>query len=218
MYKNKTKTDIIRIPHFGSPLFPREPDYALEPLLLHKIGSLFLVMSYDAKYSKLENAIKNFFKDKYDVHMAKDSMQDILGCVCEKIKESDFGIVVLAGLKFRKQGKNRIKMNIPFEYGMLKINVDISVEFSDVQNENHGEKFAIKRQTTQIEKRIGEIFSKFIPELARNAAEMTLDEIVAKHPSFPLAKRKDLLKLYKTQCEIIIRKDFEDKIGAKKEK
>ncbi len=141
-------------------------------------------MPYDAKYSKLEKAIKKFFEGRYTVHMARDYMQDILGCICEKIKEADFGIVVLAGLKYRKNGKNRIRMNIPFEYGMFKIldkpvilvrekklNIDINEEFSDIRNENYGEKFAIKRQITQIEKRIGQIFDKFIPELAKKTSK-----------------------------------------------
>jgi len=224
------KERFLRIPTVTYP----NPDYAQEDILSEislKIGSLFLVMPYDTKYWKLEKGIKDFFEGKYTVHMAKDDLRDILGCICEKITEADFGIVVLAGLKYRKDKKNRVRMNIPFEYGMFKIldkpvmlvcedklNMDINEEFSDIRNESYGEKFTVGRQITQIEKRIGQIFSKFIPELARKSAEKTLDEIVKKHPSFPHAKTGDFMRHCKTQYEIQIRNDFKDKIRTKKER
>lgn len=222
-----------RFPRILTVSYPT-PDYIQEDILSEislRIESLFLVMPYDAKYSKLEEAIKNFFEGKYTVHMAKDYMQDILGCICEKIKEADFGIVVLAGLKYRKEKKNRVRMNIPFEYGMFKIldkpvmlvcedklNIDINKEFSDIRNESYGEKFTVGRQITQIEKRIGQIFSKFIPELARKLAEKNLDEIVKKHPRFPHAQTDDFMRHCKTQYEIQIRNDFKDKSRTKKER
>jgi len=206
----------------------KEPDYAQDDIPLpFKIGSLFLVMSYDVKYSKLEKAIKNFFAGKYVVHMAKDYMQDILGCICEKINEADFGIVVLAGLKYTKGIKKyHVKMNIAFEYGMFKIldkpvmlicedklNLDVDKEFSDIKSENYGETFSLKKPVAQIEKRIGEVFNKFIPELAKKTATRTLDELAKKHADFPYSKRGTLLKHYKTQYEIQIRSDFEEKTG-----
>jgi hypothetical protein len=211
-------------------LSSKELGYAQEDISLSfKIGSLFLVMPYDDKYSKLENAIRNFFEGKYTVHMAKDRTGDILGCICEKIKEVDFGIVVLAGLKYRKEKKNRVRMNIPFEYGMFKIldkpvmlvcedklNIDINEEFSDIQNESR-EKFTLKKQITHIEKRIGQIFKKFIPELAEKTAKRQLKESTEKN-GLPRSEEERLLTLCKTQLEIQIRSDFKDKIKTEKER
>jgi hypothetical protein len=212
-------------------LSSKELGYAQEDISLSfKIGSLFLVMPYDDKYSKVEKAIRNFFEGKYTVHMAKDRTGDILGCICEKIKEVDFGIVVLAGLKYRKEKKNRVRMNIPFEYGMFKIldkpvmlvcedklNIDINEEFSDIRNESYGEKFTLKRQITQIEKRIGQIFKKFIPELVEKTAKRMLKELAEKN-DLPHSEEDRLLKLYKTQLEIQIRSDFKGKIKTEKER
>lgn len=216
------KETFLRIPTVTYPT----PDYAQEDILSEislQIGSLFLVMPYDTKYWKLEKAIKNFFEGKYTVHMAKDRTGDILGCICEKTKEVDFGIVVLAGLKYRKEKKNRVRMNIPFEYGMFKIldkpvmlvcedklNIDINEEFSDIQNESR-EKFILKKQITHIEKRIGQIFKKFIPELAEKKAKRQLKELAEKN-GLPRSEEERLLKLYKTQLEIQIRSDFKGKI------
>jgi len=226
MHKNKTKADIIR--NFKTTPYPNlsEPEYLQEVYSLSKIGSLFLVMSYDDKYLKLENAIRTFFDGKYTVHMAKDYTGDILGRICEKIKEADFGIVVLAGLKYTKKGRKRVRMNIPFEYGMFKIldkpvmlirgnklNLDVSKEFSDIQNESHGETFSLKRGLKHIEKRMGQIFKKFIPELAEKTAKRTLKELIEKN-DLHHSEEDRLLKLCKIQCEIQIRNDFKDKIKS----
>ncbi len=196
-----------------------------------ELDSLFLVMSYDNKYAKIESAIKNFFDGIYTVHMAKDSMQDILGCICEKINEADFGIVVLAGLKktgTKKGGKKKyhVKMNIPFEYGMFRVsdkpvmliceenpNFNINDEFSDIKNENYGEKFRLGSRQKNIEKRIAQIFMKFIPELARKTAKRVTDELAEKHENIRHRAlenlNRQLTRLYKDQ----IMQDFREKVN-----
>jgi hypothetical protein len=161
----------------------------------HKIGSLFLVMSYNGKYKKVEKAIKNFFEGIYEVQMQKDTLGKILEGICEKVRDSDFGIVVLGGIKRCKHGgKSCIRLNIPFEYGMLQIldkpvmviseknaRLDINNEFSDIKNENHGEKIDSSRKLDVIERRIGQIFNKFIPVLARHKAKEAVKEIGGKN-------------------------------------
>lgn len=207
------------IPHEGF-------GYPLEKL--PKIRSLFLVISYDKKYSKVETAIRNFFGDIYSVCTARDCMAGLLEGICEKIKEVDFGIVVLAGLKKFKKVRNKkryyVKMNIPFEYGMLQIsglpvmllceedlNLDIKTEFSDISNIQYGEKFKCHRYRKKIERRIGEVFKKFIPELAKKRADKAFDEVKElgelAHSKVRTVKSK-LRIIYETQ----IKSDFREKI------
>lgn len=192
-----------------------------------KIGSLFLVMSQKNKYIKLEKAIKIFFDNIYTVYMAKDYAQDTLTCVCEKINEADFGVVVLAGLKGfqKKSNKFLVKVNIPFEYGMLKIlnkpvmlireensNFDIDEEFSDIKNENWGEEVSLKNQLRTIEKHLGRMFKKFIPELARKTAEREVN-ILLRRADFSHSDKQRLLSELKNMFETRTRKDFRRKIN-----
>ncbi|MBZ9578181.1 hypothetical protein KJA13_04130 [Patescibacteria group bacterium] len=192
---------------------------------LPEIGSLFLAMSYDKKYKKVEKAIKDFFKDIYTVYMARDCMGILLEGICDKIQEADFGIVVLAGLKkyVKKRRACITKMNVPFEYGMLQIlnkpvmliseenlDLDIKTEFSDISNKQYGEKFTLHRQQKRIQRRIGTIFNKFIPELAKDSAKRALECEPIRKLAYSKAKKleAELKKVYKPMIE----NDFKDRI------
>lgn len=196
---------------------------------LPRIQSLFLVISYDKKYNKVEGAINNFFGGIYMVCTARECMGGLLEGICEKIKEVDFGLVVLAGLKkFKKVGNRRkyyVKMNIPFEYGMFQIldlpimllceknlNLNIPTEFSDINNIQRGEKFEHTWRQKKIEKHIAEKFKKFIPELAKKRANKAFYE-VEELGELPHSKVESL---FKTNLRIIyeaqIRNDFKGKI------
>ena len=190
-----------------------------------KINSLFLVISYDRKYNKVINAVKNYFDGKYSVYMAKDCMGGILKGICEKIQAADFGIVVLAGLKKFGKGKKNVyvKMNIPFEYGMLHIlgkpvmlisedgkNLEIKTEFSDISNEQYGEKFRLYSNRGKIETRIGQIFEKFIPELADKSAWRSLRES-KNYKRLLYSKAEVLHSKLKKIYEQLIKSEFENK-------
>lgn len=232
MYKDKKRKLQVQKPLIS--FLSKETDYnqgEIEEISgCYKIGSLFLVMSYDKKYSKLEKAIKIFFDGIYTVHITREYIgQNVLSCICEKIRDSDFGIVVLAGLKEYKSKKGRIKcsvkMNIPFEYGMLQIlekpvmlicedksNLDIDKEFSDIKSENFGEKRKISNQQKKIEKCIGEIFKKFIPELAKWSAKKAIAESGAED-KIAVSKIKKLQLSLKNLYEIQIKNDFKERLN-----
>jgi len=223
MYKGK-KVEFC-ITEVVKKICPEEREY-IQDYAPPKIGSLFLVMSQNNKYIKFETAIKSYFKNIYMVHMAKDYAQDTLTCVCEKIRDADYGIVILAGLKgFQRKGKKLLsKMNIPFEYGMLKIlnkpvmlireeksNIDIDKEFSDIKNENWGEKISLRSQQRTIENKLGKMFKKFIPELATKTADREVRKLLEKADlshSDKIRLLSELKNMYETQ----IRKDFKNKV------
>jgi hypothetical protein len=203
-------------------------EFDLDEEVCPKIESLFLVISYAKKYDKVEKAIKNFFGDIYKVYIGRDCMGGLLEGICERIKEVDFGIVVLAGLKkCRKVGKRKkyyVKFNIPFEYGMFQIldlpvmilceknlNLDIKTEFSDISNIQRGEKFEHNWRPKKIEKHIAEKFKKFIPELAKKSVNRAFDR-VEKLKQLPYSETKTVKTSLKTIYETQIKTKFEDKM------
>lgn len=194
----------------------------------HKIGSLFLVISYNGKYRKVERAIQNFFEGIYEVRMQKDTLGKILEGICEKIRDVDFGIVVLGGIKrCRRGGRSCIRLNIPFEYGMLQIldkpvmliseknvRLDINNEFSDIKNENYGEKIDSSKKVNVIERQISQIFNKFIPVLAKHKAREAVTEINSKKRFYS----HDLSQLTKNFVDIFsaqIKNEFKGKYYRK---
>lgn len=222
MYKEK-KFIANKIASFSTAQFsPRPKDL---PSDAPKINSLFLVISYDRKYNKVVNAIENYFDGKYSVYMAKDCMGGLLKRICEKIKDADFGIVILAGLKKITKDKKsfRFKMNIPFEYGMLHIldkpvmliseqanKIEIKNEFTDISNEQYGEKFKLYKSQKKIEERIDEIFKKFIPELADKSAWRAIRES-KNFEKLLFSKAENIHSKLKKIYETIIKSDFENK-------
>lgn len=184
------------------------------------VDSLFLVIPYKSKYSKVEKAIKKCFKKQYKIHMPKDYISSILSTICQKVEESTFGIVILAGLKEYKKKKCRTRMNIPFEYGMLQVlrkpimliseaksNFNIPEEFSDISNEQWGETLNPNSNSRTIEKRIMDIFVKFIPTLANYMANKAVYEgKTFERLPHPLAKK--LTQHLKIVYESTLRIDF----------